>query len=222
MYQISLNLLTAAQQENIINRVPLLRELQQLDEQQYQQVLAACSIVKSESGQVVLAKGSQAKGLCFLLSGELSVYSNEVAGQPINNIFAGEMFGDLAMLDNALRRVTVAVASTVTKASFLQIDIAAFGDLNDFSRFNLMTKVKFYQAIVMAIRWRIELKRSQTPQHPLVDVLKKVAMFRGEKDTVAHLHALHLQARQLSCLLTGWDGNSFCDEEVLESIAAAS
>ncbi|MFT6757841.1 MAG: hypothetical protein ACJA0M_001724, partial [Chitinophagales bacterium] len=45
-----------------------------------------------------------------------------------------------------------------------------------------------------------------------------VEVFAGGKDSIAELQSLYLQARQLACLLTGWDGNSYCDEATLQNI----
>ena len=148
----------------------------------------------------------------------MSVFSREADGVPLNNILAGEMFGDLAILDGAERKVTVAVASGTAKASYLKINFELFGVVNDFSLIGLATKIKVYRAIVYAIRWRIELKKSANRLHPLMPLIKKVEVFTGEKDSVAELQSLYLQARQLACLLTGWDGNSYCDEATLRDI----
>jgi CRP/FNR family cyclic AMP-dependent transcriptional regulator len=218
MFQQSLSQLSHEKQASVLGRVPLLRELQLLDEGQYSNILKACSFVELSAGELVFERGAQDQSLCFLLTGELSVFSREADGVPLNNILAGEMFGDLAILDGAERKVTVAVAKGTTKASYLKINFELFGAVNDFSLIGLATKIKVYRAIVYAIRWRIELKKAENRLHPLMPLIKKVEVFVGEKDSVAELQSLYLQARQLACLLTGWDGNSYCDEATLQDI----
>ncbi|MFT6311482.1 MAG: hypothetical protein ACJAQS_001856 [Porticoccus sp.] len=218
MFQQAVSQLPFDKQASVLGRVPLLRELQQLNEDQYQNILMACSLVELSQDELVFERGARDQSLCFLLTGELSVYSREAQGRPLNNILAGEMFGDLAILDGAERKVTVAVAKNTLKASFLKIDFELFGDVNDFSLINLATKIKFYRAIVYAIRWRIELKKADNKLHPLMPLIKKVEVFAGGKDSIAELQSLYLQARQLACLLTGWDGNSYCDEATLQNI----
>jgi CRP/FNR family cyclic AMP-dependent transcriptional regulator len=218
MFQQSLNQLSLEKQASVLGRVPLLRELQLLDQGQYNNILKACSFVELSAGELVFERGAQDQSLCFLLAGELSVFSHEADGVPLNNIIAGEMFGDLAILDGAERKVTVAVAHGAAKASYLKINFELFGTVNDFSLIGLAAKIKFYRAIVYAIRWRIELKKSENRLHPLMPLIKKVAVFTGEKDSVAELQSLYLQARQLACLLTSWDGNSYCDEATLQDI----
>jgi CRP-like cAMP-binding protein len=218
MFQQSLSQLSLEKQESVLGRVPLLRELQLLDEGQYSNILKACSFVELSAGELVFERGAHDQRLCFLLTGELAVFSREADGVPLNNILAGEMFGDLAILDGAERKVTVAVASGAAKASYLKINFELFGTVNDFSLIGLATKIKVYRAIVYAIRWRIELKKAENRLHPLMPLIKKVEVFTGEKDSVAELQSLYLQARQLACLLTGWDGNSYCDEATLQDI----
>jgi CRP/FNR family cyclic AMP-dependent transcriptional regulator len=218
MFQQSVSQLSLEKQASVLGRVPLLRELQLLDGGQYNNILKACSFVELSAGELVFERGAQDQSLCFLLAGELSVFSRKADGVPLNNILAGEMFGDLAILDGAERKVTVAVAQGTAKASYLKINFELFGTVNDFSLIGLAAKIKFYRAIVYAIRWRIELKKSENRLHPLMPLIRKVAVFNGEKDSVAELQSLYLQARQLACLLTGWDGNSYCDEATLQDI----
>jgi CRP-like cAMP-binding protein len=218
MSQQSVSQLSLKKQASILGRVPLLRELRLLDEVQYNNILKACSMVELSAGELVFERGAQDQSLCFLLAGELSVFSRDVDGVPLNNILVGEMFGDLAILDGAERKVTVAVAEGIAKASYLKINFELFGSVNDFSLISLAAKIKFYRAIVYAIRWRIELKKSTNRLHPLMPLLTKVAVFNGVKDSLAELQSLYLQARQLACLLTGWDGNSYCDEATLQDI----
>jgi hypothetical protein len=216
--QQSISQLSLEKQLSVLGRVPLLRELQQLDNDQYNNILQACSIVELSAGELVFKRGDQDQSLCFLLAGKLSVFSREADEVPLNNIIAGEIFGELAILDGAARKVTVAVAQDSTKASYLKINFAIFGTVNDFSLISLAAKIKLYRAIVYAIRWRIELKKSEDRHHCLVPLIKKVALFNGNKDSIAELQSLYLQARQLACLLTGWDGNSYCDEATLQDI----
>ncbi|MEH6550231.1 MAG: cyclic nucleotide-binding domain-containing protein [Pseudomonadales bacterium] len=213
---IGLNQLDNNQVGSILARVPILRNLKAANQDQFNELLMTCRQLEFTCGELVLQRGSIDNSLYFLLAGQLAVYHHHRDGRlPLNYIVPGEMFGDLALLDGTERRASVFVDDNCRKARVLAMDFSSFGNLNDFSRVKLATKLSFYHAIVHGIRWRLELKRMENRDHPLVDVVRRLPVFKGVKGSLAELGYLHDQAERLASLLTGWDGNGICDAEML-------
>jgi CRP-like cAMP-binding protein len=152
-----------------------------------------------------MRRGQQGSWLYFLIKGKLVVYRDEPdPAEALNAITPGELFGDLALLSDRERKATVA-APADRGALLFACDFQVFGELDDFSRVTLPTKLLFYRTVVHSIRWRLEVGRMEQPQHPLVSELLRIPVYARSRDTLEELQALDYQAQRLALLLERWN-----------------
>lgn len=204
-----INELDTAEIESILGRIPLYREIRCHDGEQFERLMRFSRRVEMEPGELIMRRGDKGSWLYFLLVGQLAVYagSGETEEDPLNYISPGEMFGDLALLGAFERRVTVRTDRHVRRAVLLATDFGCFGRLTDFALVSLDTKLAFYRLIAKGIRWRLELKKMEQPEHPLALEMRSVSLFNGRPDTEEELQFLHRQACELAGILTGWHGD---------------
>ena len=201
--------LSAREVESILNRVPLYRGIRGRDEDQFKRLMRFSRRVEMEPGELIMRRGDKGTWLYFLLVGQLAVFSGDgdIGEEPLNYISPGEMFGDLALLGAFERRVTVRTDVQVRRAVLLATDFACFGRLKDFSLVSLAAKLAFYRIISKGIRWRLELKKMEEPEHPMAAEMRSVPLFGGKPNTVEELEFLHRQSCELAGILTGWHGD---------------
>ena len=201
--------LDAAEIQSILNRIPLYREIRAKDEEQFARLMRFSRRVEMAPGELIMRRGDRGSWLYFLLAGQLAAYAGEGESEeePLNYISPGEMFGDLALLGAFERRVTVRVDRQVRRALLLATDFGCSGRLSDMSMVSLPTKLAFYRLIAKGIRWRLELKKMEKPDHPLAIEMRSVPIFHGRTNTLEELEFLHRQACELAGILTGWHGD---------------
>lgn len=210
MYISEIHSLDEQELESILNRVPLYREIRAADEEQFQRLMRFSRQVELEPGELIMRGGDKGSWLYFLLVGQLAVFSGDGADtreQALNYISPGEIFGDLALIGNFERRVTVRTDRMSRKAVLLATDFGCFGRLTDFALVSLSTKLAFYRLISKGIRWRLELKKMEEPDHPLAEAIRNIPLYSGAENTIEELESLHNQARELAGILTGWHGD---------------
>lgn len=193
---------------SLLQRIPFFKALQQEDETQLATLMGYSCIVELDPGEIIMRRGDRGSWLYFLVKGDLSVFldtSND--DKVINHITPGELFGDLALLCDHERKATVAAAKNGKKAILFATDFKPFGDVTDFVKVSLHTKLIFYRTMVHSIRWRLEQKRMARSDHPLAAQLRQVALFHGQKGTEAELMALSEQAKQLAGILDSWNND---------------
>jgi hypothetical protein len=190
----------------LMNRIPFFKELQTQPSSQLDQLLGQSCIVELDSGETIMRRGDKGSWLYFLMKGRLSVYLDDVdQNEPLNHITPGELFGDLALLCDHERKATVAADKNGKKAILFATDFKDFGDLLNFDRVSLGTKLIFYRTMVHSIRWRLEVKKMEDPASPLSAELRQVPVFKGIKDSVEELQSLQLQAQYLAKMLDNWN-----------------
>lgn len=207
----------------LLTRIPFFKELRLRDEDQLQLLLTYSCLVELVPGETIMRRGQRGTWLYFLVKGKLIVYRDEPdPADEINVITPGELFGDLAQLDNHERKATVA-ASHDRAALLFACDFKAFGVLDNFSQVQLSTKLLFYRTVVHSVRWRLEVMRMEQPQHPLVAELLKIPLYSGSRESLEELRALHQQAQHLASLLERWNqGRGVIGELFVTDTAAAS
>ncbi len=195
--------------DSFLSRIPLYREIRSRDMEQFERLMRFSRRIEMEPGELVMRRGDKGTWLYFLLVGQLAAYAGtgESGEDPLNYISPGEMFGDLALLGAFERRVTVRTDRNVRRAVLLATDFGCFGRLTDFALVSLDTKLAFYRLIAKGIRWRLELKKMEQPDHPLAVEMRGVSLFNGPVDTEEELQFLHRQACELAGILTGWHGD---------------
>lgn len=202
-----LDSLTEPERGRLLARIPVFKGLLEQQSADLPLLLTASCLVELAPNETIMRRGDSGRWLYFLVRGGLAVYGgSRVEGEPLNYISPGEMFGDLAWLGaNNQRRATVAAEPEGRGALLFACDFRVFGELEDVSRISLVTKLRFLQAVVHSIRWRLEPLRMQQPQHPLQAELRRVPTFEGERGSLDELLALHQQALFLADLLERWN-----------------
>lgn len=190
--------------QRLLSGVPFFNQLLRQDEPQFQQLVARLQLLSAHSGETVINRGDEDRGLYFLLRGELDVLGEDAAA-PLYRISAGEVFGTLAMLRDASRSATLKVPTGCKEALLARLDYELFNDIHDNRRFTLATKLAFYRMVVHHIRWALEMNRTQSPHHPLVGEMLKMPLFIGAKDSMEELTSLHQQAHLLADILYRWN-----------------
>lgn len=199
-----LNRLSAYEVESWCARIPFFRELRHNSPDQWALLAQACCVLQLAPGEVIMRRGQQGTWVYFLLRGNLLVFQDEPVGEALAEITPGELFGDLALVGDSARKATVAAPAS-RGATALSCDLRTFGDLRDFSRISLPTKLGFYRTVLHSIRWRLERYRGAAPDHPLVRELLRAPAFTGERESVAELDYLVGQARLMASLLERWN-----------------
>lgn len=193
--------------DSMLASIAFYRQVKASDERQYKMLMRYSRMVEYRVGEVVIEAGQSDAWLFFLLKGRLAVYAGAQFLQirRVGQISAGEVFGDLAVLRSHKRAATVIVDTSCRRALVFCTDFSVFGTLHDFSLISLPTKLIFYRTMVHGLRWKLELYRTQFPQHAQSLGHHKVKLFAGDGDSIAELDSLNDQAQQLAALLLSWN-----------------
>lgn len=193
--------------DSMLASISFYRQVKVADEQQYNLLMRYSRMVEYRVGEVVIEAGQTDAWLFFLLKGRLSVYSGSspMDIRRVNQISAGEVFGDLAVLMKHRRSATVIVDTSCKRALVFCTDFSVFGTIHDFSRINLATKLIFYRNMVHGLRWKLEVYRTQYPEYAKALSHHKIKLYSGVRDTVLELESLDDQAQQLANLLLEWN-----------------
>jgi CRP-like cAMP-binding protein len=189
--------------QRILNGVTFFKELIQRDESQFEILMSIAQIVTAEANETIIKKGDCSDSLYFLLRGQLSVVANDGSDQILNEINAGEIFGVMSMLLSEPR--SASVKSNNKPVLLAGIDFNHFSDIEDFSIFNMETKLTFYRMVANNLRWTLERNKMENPQHPLIGRLFKIPLFTGAKGGKEELEALFEQTHLLAKLVSEWN-----------------
>ncbi|KZZ10756.1 cyclic nucleotide-binding domain-containing protein [Thalassolituus sp.] len=193
----------------IVSGVTFFKELLKTDPEQFELLMTQARFVTAEQNEIVLHKGDGANVLYFLLRGELDVIADDHANESLGTINPGEPFGVMAMVLNFKRSASIRVASK--NALLAGIEFDHFRHNDNASIFSLTTRITFFRMLNSNIRWALERNKMESPDHALVQRIRSLPIYSGEKNTAAELHALmelaHLQAE----LLRDWNDASLSD-----------
>lgn len=189
--------------QRIVGGVTFFKELIQHHPEQFELLMSVASFVTADENEVILHKGDDADVLYFLLKGSLAVLSEGDNSKVLNEIHAGEMFGVMAMVLSNKRSASLKVHSRT--ALLAGIDFQYFNDLNDYSLFSLDTKIHFFRTVNNHIRWHLEQKKINEPNHPLINKLRTLPIYNKSKNTQEELDFLHNQAQLQAQLLCEWN-----------------
>lgn len=188
--------------QRLVNGVTFFKELIQTNSSQFELLMSASQFVTADPHEVILQQGDDANLLYFLVKGNLSVLAEDNT-TVLNEINAGEVFGVMAMVLNDKRSASVKVGDR--PALLASIDYQHFRDMEDFSLFNLATKISFFRMVNSHIRWHLEQKKMQSPNHPFVARLRTLPIYSGPKDVHEELFFLQQQAHLQALLLCEWN-----------------
>ena len=193
--------------EKLVKKIPFFREISASNQEQFNLLLDVSKIAQAETNEELIKQGSRDDYLYFLLKGMLDVKASNTAGEDtvINSIHTGEVFGALAMLMNSERTATIVASSGSKEVIVLALPYSLFEGTDEFEQFTLPTKLNFYRMLTNNIRWTIEMKKSVSPNSALVNDVRKLPLYLGEKDGIDELKALKEQATASAELLFKWN-----------------
>lgn len=188
--------------QRLVNGVTFFKELIQADSSQFELLMSKTQFLAADANEVVLQQGDDANILYFLIKGQLSVLGDD--NKTILNIInPGEVFGVMAMVLDDKRSASIKVSSPT--ALLAGIDYQYFQDMEDFTLFDLHTKINFFRMVTNNIRWHLEQKKMQMPNHPLMSKLRTLPVYKGEKNSLDELVFLQQQAHLQAQLLCEWN-----------------
>ncbi|MFZ5724614.1 MAG: cyclic nucleotide-binding domain-containing protein [Pseudomonadota bacterium] len=192
--------------DTLLSGIPFFKDLMLESREQTDTLLRFSRIFEPTPGEIVVRKGDRAETFYFLLRGQLVVYPDgDLARPAVNYLSAGQVFGALSLLCRTPRTATIVADPKVSKVMLFGTDFTPFGDLTNFQRIKLPTKLAFWRMVAHNTRWKLEVYRMEHPDHPLSKELRQVEIFRGEKNTVDELQSLDRQIWQLTDIMLQWN-----------------
>lgn len=188
--------------QRFVHGVTFFKELIQKDSSQFELLMSVTHFLTADEGEVILHHGDDANILYFLVKGQLAVLADDMS-TVLNDIYAGEMLGVMAMVLNDKRSASIKVSSQ--NVLLAGIDYQYFRDNEDFSLFNLDTKISFFRMLTNHIRWHLEQKKIANPNHPLIAELRRLPLYSNSKNTPDELFFLQQQAHLQAQLLCKWN-----------------
>ncbi len=206
--------------EALLRAIPFYKAVKKQSEQQFDVLMSFSRIIQYDSGEKILSRGDLDTWTYFVVKGQLIVSAQDNQGleHRVNYITPGEVFGDLSVYLQSPRTADVIVDSNSREAILFGTDFGQFGDLIDFSRVSLETKLLYYRHADLSLRWKLEMYRSKYRSNPLADQHRAIKMYTGVKDSEIELKALYQQAVELAKLLVKWNQSfgslSFTDGDI--------
>lgn len=197
--------------DHLLQGVPFYMELAQKDASQLALLFSDAQVLEVPAGEEVIHEGDQDKTFYFLLRGQLEVFADVDKKVLLNTVVPGQVFGAISIICDIPRTATIC-AEEEGSALIFAADFSMFGELTDFSRVRLATKLAYYRMVVHSTRWRIELYRLENRHHHLAKKMGQIEIYNGNRDTLAELESLNRQVYQLTGLLQQWNSAFFEDE----------
>lgn len=192
--------------EALLSGIPFYKDLIFNDPDQMEVLKKHSAIYEPGPNEVVIEHGARDNIFYFLLSGQLIVYPDgKKARKAVNYLTPGQALGVLALLTRSPRTATLVADPKSGRCQLIGTDFTPFGELLDFSRIGLSTKLALWRMVANNTRWKLNVYRMQNPEHPLVAELAKIENFAGEKGSVEELQSLDRQVQALTVLMSKWN-----------------
>lgn len=192
--------------DSLLSGIPFYKDLMFNDPEQMAVLLRHSHLYEPAPGEVVIEKDARDNIFYFLLSGQLVVYPDgKKSRRALNYLSAGQVLGVLALLCRLPRTATLVADPQSSRVQLFGTDFTPFGELTDFSKIKLSTKLVLWRMTTHNTRWKLNVYRMQDPAHALSKALEKVETFSGEKGSVAELESLDRQIHQLTDLMQKWN-----------------
>ena len=220
--------------DTLLASIPFYKLVKSEDDAQYETLMTFSKIIEYKPGELLEQQKADDRWLYFLMRGQLIVVNNSEnsRGRIIAHIAPGEVFGDMAFFlrqnsKNSVKKadaseqpaetkraVSVMADPNATRILLFGTDMNVFGQLNDFKRISLPTKLHYYRNVVHNLRWKLEMFRVSHPDVEFASEHRSVKVYMGPKDSVQELQNLHDQACALSIFVVRWNRllNSKSDE----------
>jgi hypothetical protein len=193
----------------LLSAIPFYKAVKQQDENQFHVLMGFSRIFYYEPGESVLSLGDFDTWSYFVVKGQLVVSAPDHHGHEhcVNYLTPGEVLGDLSVFLHSPRTANVTVDKNCREAILFGTDFGLFGDLMNFTRVSLATKLLYYRHATHSIRWKLEMYRSKYRTHPMADEHRGIKLYSGVKGSELELKALFQQAVELASLLVKWNQN---------------
>lgn len=217
MKEQALTSLNELEQLQVTSQIAFFNELQHESFDQFEFLMQNSKLQEYSSGEVILAKLDKSPFFYSLLRGTVDVFSTDKPGPfAVGQLTAGQLFGFLAVLNDQERTATLA-ASQPEGCKVLATDFSSAGELHDFSRVHLNTKLRLYRNAVNNTRWKLEVYKNATKDLTLTQELSLFGLFEGEKGSPDELDFLSNQCQELASLLDCWNDVAEPTIEIPES-----
>jgi len=183
---------------NDFTRVPFLMSLSYQDLEQYSLLLKQTYVLDLDVDDLLMQQGSEKKEFYAVLSGRLDVVVEE---NVVGHVSAGQLIGVFSLLNSSSRNATLR-ASGLKGARVIAINFGLFGELSDFSFFNLTCKLCLYREVEKFARWKLDSYVKISRDLAMAEAIKATPVFAGEKNSFEELKALDHQVRKFSELFT--------------------
>jgi hypothetical protein len=193
--------------EALLSAIPFYKVIKKQNVQQFNVLMSFSRIINFTSGEKIISKGALDTWSYFIVKGQLivSLPSDNGKGHHVNYITPGEVLGDLSVYLQTPRTADVHVDENCREAILFGTDFGLFGDLTNYNRVSLATKLEYYRHATHSVRWKLEMYRSKYRSHPLAEQHRRVTLYVGVKDGEKELRALFTQVVELSKLLLKWN-----------------
>lgn len=193
--------------EAIFKEVPFINRALENNPADEQFFISHSQIFDAAPGDVIIRKGEFENWVYFLLAGQLLVYPEfeDHRKNLVCYISPGEMFGELAYIRELNRNATIVADDNCQKIVYLGTDFTAFGEIDDFSKVSLSTKIVFYRSVVRTIRKRLENMKIDYPDNELALKTPVYKRYSGQANDIRELLYLQDQARDYAKYLNKWN-----------------
>jgi hypothetical protein len=193
--------------EALLSAIPFYKSVKKKDPQQFSILMSFSRIIHYTSGEKVISRGDLDTWSYFIVKGQLvvSVPNGEGQEHQVNYITPGEVLGDLSVYLQSARTADVYVDNNCREAVLFGTDFGMFGELTDYGRVSLATKLEYYRHAIHSVRWKLEMYRSKYRNHPLSNEHRSITLYTGPKNGEQELQALFAQVVGLSKLLLKWN-----------------
>lgn len=191
--------------EHCISQIDFFSMLAERDAEQLSLIMQHTQLIELEAGEVLIEKGTIGNAFYALVRGELAIFPDkQLTEQAIRRLLPSQIVGALAMLNRQPRTATVAVAS-LEGALVMATDFTVFGELDDFSKIHLTTKLCLFRLVVQHIYQTIVAMQVYSPDQRLAQELAMLMQSPHEPDSVDELEHLSELAMGLAWLLASWN-----------------
>ncbi len=191
----------------ILQKIPFYRDVYERNCGQLQYLLQHSKIIYLEPGETLIQKGQIDFWIYSVVKGLLRV-SPDDSGNPdnvVDYIGPGEMFGELAVILEAARSATVSGNENSKQIILFGTDFSPFGELDDFSRVALHTKLIFYKRALRVTYKRLICYQIDHPEHEFTHQSLTPDTYTGKQETLEELTFYHQQANHLASVLQQWN-----------------
>ncbi len=206
MRKVSLQNYSSQDIEQLLKRIPFFTDVLNHSEDQFYKLMGPSEILEADPGETIIQKDSTGNNLYFLLKGQLAVVLDENPDSPaITYISPGEVFGMLSMVTDKARSAMIIADRTSKSTLVFKLDQKYFADESPYSILSLATKLIFFRMVVHNIRWKLEMNKMATPNHPLIAEFRKLPLISNTGDTLEDLQELKKLAANLADILLEWN-----------------